>query len=151
MRWAILWGVALVAAGEALPAQSRAILPDGVSGVSFGTARRYKDASGKEMCAIVQPLGDPPVFHRGVMEIAYGVHLRPRAVKSASTQLVAPVTQEALHRIPCNAFTLVKGGFSQTLLGSTISRADKAPLASGKYVLRMTIDGETAEIVFTVR
>lgn len=54
-------------------------------------------------------------------------------------------------RVPCNAFTLVKGGFSQTQLGSTLSRPDKAPLSSGTYSLRITIDGQTADVPFAVK
>lgn len=119
--------------------------------MSFGTAQRYKDASGKEMCSIGQPLADPPAFERGVREISYGVHLQPRAVKSASTQVVAPAPQGELQRVPCNTVTLVKGGFSQTQLGSTLSRLDKAPLLSGKYLLRLTIDGQTADVPFTIK
>ena len=102
------------------------------------------------MCGIVQPLADPPVFERGVMEISYGVHLQPRGVKSAATQVIAPA-QGDLQRSPCNAFTLVQGGFSQTQLGSTLSRLDKAPLQSGKYVLRITVDGQTADVSFTIK
>ena len=142
---ALLVGIA----GE-LHAQVRATLPAGVSGVSFGTAQRYKDASGKEMCAIVQPLPEPVAFPRGVTEISYGVHLQPLAVKSASAQIVAPGSQAPLQRTSCDAFTLVKGGFSQTQLGSTISRGDKSPLRSGKYILRLTVDGQSADLPFIV-
>jgi hypothetical protein len=132
-----------------LDAQSRVTLP-GVAGVSFGKAQRYKDISGKEMCAISEPLPDPPVFARGVTEVSYGVHLRPRSVKSASTQIVAPGSQGELHRAPCHVFTPVPGGFSQTQLGSTISRVDKKPLLSGTYTLRITVDGQSAEIQFAI-
>jgi hypothetical protein len=45
----------------------------------------------------------------------------------------------------------VPGGFSQTQLGSTISRADKQPLVSGVYRLRIIVDGQTAEIAFVVK
>jgi hypothetical protein len=143
--------VCIGAAPTSAGAQSRGTLPSGIAGVSFGIAQRYKDASGKEMCSIVHPLADPPVFERGVMEISYGVHLQPRAVKSASTQVVAPAPQGELQRAPCHAFTLVKGGFSQTQLGSTLSRLDKAPLRSGRYVLRITIDSQTADVPFTIK
>ena len=121
----------------------------GVIGVSFGTAQRYKDTSGKEMCAIVTPLADPPVFPRGAAEISYGVHLQARAVKQAAAQLVTPADQE-LRRLPCNIFMPVQGGFSQTQLGSTISRVDKKPLRPGKYTLRITVDGRSAEIPFEI-
>jgi hypothetical protein len=119
--------------------------------VSFGTAQRYKDAAGKEMCAIAQALPDPPVFERGVTEISYGVGLQPGVVKSASTQVIAPAEQGYLQRTPCNGFTLVKGGFSQTLLGSTIARLDKKPMQPGAYILRITVDGQTADAPFTIR
>ena len=124
-------------------------LPAGVKSVSFGQAQRY-DASGKEFCAIVKPLPAPAVFDRGVTEISYAVELAPLTVKSASARVVAPAGQE-LRAAGCNAFTPVKGGFSQTQLGSTLSRVDKAPLRSGQYTLRMTVDGQTAEVAFTIK
>jgi hypothetical protein len=139
----------------ALPATSqspvRMTLPVGVTAVSFGTAQRYKDAAGKEMCAITQPLPDPPAFDRGFTEISYGVGLQPGVVKSASTQVIAPAEQGYLQRTPCNAFAPVKGGFSQTLLGSTIARLDKKPMQSGAYILRITVDGQTADVPFTIK
>jgi hypothetical protein len=131
-------------------AQSR-VTPPGVTGVSFGKAQRYKDTSGKEMCAIVEPVADPPVFARGVTEISYGVYLQPRVVKSASTQIVAPGGQGDLRREPCNVFTLVPGGFSQTQLGSTISRADRKPLLPGTYALRIAVDGQLSEVPFAIK
>jgi hypothetical protein len=124
-------------------------LPVGVTGVSFGKAQRYKDAAGKEMCAIVEPAATPPSFNRGVTEISYGVALQPRTVKSAAARVIAPAGQE-LRSVPCNVFTPVPGGFSQTQLGSTISRVDKQPLVSGVYRLRIIVDGQTAEITFAV-
>jgi hypothetical protein len=133
-----------------LQAQSRVTLPTGVTGVSFGTAQRYTDASGKEMCAIVPSLADPPVFPRGVTEISYGVQLQPRTVKVASARIVAPSGQGELHGVMCHAFSLITGGFSQTQLGSTISRVDKAPLKSGAYTLRVTVDGQTADVRFKI-
>jgi hypothetical protein len=147
------WHAAFLLAGLADASQSpaRITLPAGVVAVSFGTAQRYKDAAGKEMCAIVRPLGDPPVFERAIMEISYAVQLQPRTVKSASTQVISPGEQGYLQRTPCNAFEPVKGGFSQTLLGSTITRLDKKPLQSGSYVLRMTVDGQTADVPFTIK
>jgi hypothetical protein len=124
-------------------------LPNGVTGVSFGKAQRYKDAAGKEMCAIVEPRATNS-FDRGVTEITYGVALQPRAVKTAATRVTAPAGQE-LHSTPCNVFTPVKGGFSQTQLGSTISRVDKRPLVSGEYRLRITVDGQIADVPFSIR
>ena len=85
------------------------------------------------------------------MEISYGVQLQPRAVKSASTQVIAPAEQGYLQRTPCETFAPVKGGFSQTQLGSTIARLDKKPLQSGIYILRITADGQTADVTFTIR
>ena len=140
----------LMVAGGSWRAQPRITLPDGVLGVSFGTARRYTDVSGKQMCAIVPALADPPVFDRGVTEISYGVQLQPRTVRSASARVVAPSGQGELQSVPCHAFTLIKGGFSQTQVGSTISRVDKAPLKSGAYTLRVTVDGQTADIKFRI-
>jgi hypothetical protein len=124
-------------------------LPAGVKSVSFGQAQRY-DASGKEFCAIVKPLPTPAVFDRGVTEISYAVELEPRVVKSASARVIAPAGQE-LRAAGCNALTPIKGGFSQTQLGSTLSRVDKAPLRSGQYTLRITVDGQTVEVPFTIK
>ena len=143
--------VSSVIASCVVGAQGTLTLPPGVTGVHFGKAQRYKDASGKEMCAIVDPLADPPVFERGVTEISYGVQLEPRAVKSAATQVVAPAGQGELHRAPCHVFTLIKGGFSQTQLGSTIARLDKAPLIPGRYTLRVSIDGQTVDVPFAIK
>jgi hypothetical protein len=123
-------------------------LPTGVKGVRFGQAQRY-DAGGKALCAVVTPLPSPAIFERGVTEISYSVELEPRVVKSASARVVAPGAQ-ALRAVPCNGFTPIKGGFSQTQLGSSISRADKAPLSPGKYILRITVDGQVAEIAFAI-
>ena len=123
-------------------------LPSGVKSVSFGQAQRYTGA-GKEMCAIVKPLPSPAVFERGVTEMSYAVELEPQVVRSASARVIAPAGQE-LRAAGCNAFTPVKGGFSQTQLGSTLSRADKAPLRSGQYTLRITVDGQVAEVTFTI-
>lgn len=133
-----------------VPSQNAPVtLPSGVTGVSFGQAQRYK-GPGKEMCAIVQPLARPAAFERGVTEISYAVELAPQAVKSASTRVIAPAGQE-LSAIGCNVFTPVKGGFSQTQLGNTLTRIDKAPLLSGRYTLRITVDGQTVEVPFTVK
>ena len=125
-------------------------LPPGVSAVFFGRGERFKDAAGKEMCSIVNPLSEPAVFERGVTEISYGIALTPHVVKQASARVIAPGAQE-LRVVSCNIFTPVKGGFSQTQLGSTISRTDNRPLAPGAYRLRITVDGQTAEIPFSVR
>ena len=124
--------------------------PAGVTSVTFGPAQRYNDATGKEMCAIVKPVVDPPVFERGTREITYAIGLQPRTVTRASARVVAPAGQE-LRTTPCNIFTLVARGFSQTQLGSTIARADNMPLVSGRYVLRITIDGHTTEVAFTIK
>ncbi|MEO5741667.1 MAG: hypothetical protein ABIS29_13840 [Vicinamibacterales bacterium] len=138
----------LIALGLAAPSQSaRVNLPAGVKNVAFGQAQRYGE-SGKELCAIVKPLPAPAVF-RGVTEISYALELEPRTVTSASARVVAPAGQE-LRAVACNAFTPIKGGFSQTQLGSTIARTDKAPLLSGQYVLRITVDGQTVEIPFAI-
>ena len=123
-------------------------LPTGVRSVSFGQAQRY-NGTGKQLCAIVRPLSNPAVFERGVTEVSYAIELEPVVVKSASARVVAPAGQE-LGAAPCNAFTPIKGGFSQTQLGSSISRADKAPLLPGRYTLRLTVDGQVAEIPFTI-
>jgi hypothetical protein len=129
--------------------QARVTLPAGVKSVSFGQAQRYAGV-GKEMCAIVKPLPTPAVFERGVTEMSYAVELEPQVVKSASARVIAPAGQE-LRAAGCNAFTPIKGGFSQTQLGSTLSRADKAPLRSGQYTLRITVDGQVAEVAFTIK
>ena len=139
----------LIVLGFATSSQQAGIsLPAGVKNVSFGQAQRYQ-GSGKEMCAIVRPLQSPMVFERGVTEITYAVELEPRIVKSASARVVAPAGQE-LRAAACNVFTPIKGGFSQTQLGSTLKRADNAPLLPGRYTLRITVDGQTAEIPFAI-
>jgi hypothetical protein len=137
-----------VALGFAAQPQKIPALPAGVKSVSFGQAQR-SGAAGKGLCAIVRPLPHPPVFERGVLEIAYTVELEPVTVKSASARVAAPAGQE-LRTSACNAFTPIKGGLSQTQLGSSISRTDKAPLLPGAYSLRITVDGQVAEIPFTV-
>jgi hypothetical protein len=140
----------LTALGIAASSQNAPVtLPVGVKAVSFGQAQRYQGA-GKEMCAIVQALSSPATFERGVTEISYAVALEPRTVKSASARVVAPAGQE-LRAVPCNIFTPIKGGFSQTQLGSSISRIDKAPLRSGQYTLRVTVDGQVADVTFTIK
>jgi hypothetical protein len=139
----------LIMLGITAPSQNAPItLPAGVKGVMFGQAQRYGGA-GKELCGIVQPLPSPAVFVRGVTEFSYAVELEPRVVKSASARVVAPSGQE-LRAAGCNAFTPIRGGFSQTQLGSTISRADKAPLLPGQYTLRITVDGQVAQIPFAI-
>jgi hypothetical protein len=102
------------------------------------------------MCAIPKPLATPAVFERGVTEISYGVMLQPRTVKSAATRVTSPAEQP-LQSVSCNVFTPIAGGFSQTQLGATISRTDKAPLRSGAYTLQVTVDGQVAQVPFTVR
>jgi hypothetical protein len=96
-------------------------------------------------------LSTPAAFHRGVAEITYAVELAPKVVKTAAAQLTAPPGQGTLTATPCNMFTLVPGGFSQTQLGNTVSRADTKPLASGSYNVRITVDGQTVDVPFTVK
>ena len=140
----------LISLGLAALSQNASVtLPPGVKNVSFGEAQRYQGA-GKEMCAIVKPLSTPAVFERGVTEVTYAVELEPRSVKSAAVRVVAPAGQE-LRVSPCNVFTPIKGGFSQTQLGSSISRIDKGPLRSGQYTLRITVDGQTTSVPFTIK
>ncbi len=140
----------LIAFGFAAPSQTaRLTLPAGVKSVSFGQAQRY-DAGGKEFCAIVKPLPTPAVFERATTEISYAVQLEPQVVKSAAARVIAPAGQE-LRATGCNAYTPIKGGFSQTQLGSTVSRVDKAPLRPGQYTLRITVDGQTVEVAFTIK
>lgn len=140
----------LVAVAFSASLQNSAVrLPSGVTGVAFGKAQRYR-AGGKEMCAIVEQLSSPAAFARGVAEVAYAVQLEPLVVKSASARVIAPAGQE-LRAAPCNTLTPVKGGFSQTQLGSSITRTDKAPLKTGQYTLRITVDGQVTEVPFTIR
>ena len=140
----------LIAVGVATPLQNApGTLPAGVKSVSFGQAQRYSGA-GKEMCAIVRPLPSPVAFERGVTELSYAVELEPRVVKSASARVVAPSGQELI-AAGCNVFTPIKGGFSQTQLGNTLSRVDKKPLVSGQYTLRITADGQTVEVPFNIK
>lgn len=141
----ILVSLAIAASSQNVPIT----LPAGVKAVSFGQAQRYQGA-GKEMCAIVQPLPSPAAFEHGVKEISYAVALEAGTVKSASARVVAPAGQE-VRAVPCDIFTPVKGGFSQTQLGSSISRIDNAPLRSGQYTLRITVDGQTASVPFTIK
>ena len=101
------------------------------------------------MCAIVRPLASPPVFERGVKEIWYAVQMEAPVVKSASARVVAPAGQD-LRAAGCNVFTPIKGGFSQTQVGSTLSRTDNAPLLPGRYMLHIAVDGQTAEISFEI-
>jgi hypothetical protein len=105
-------------------------LPKGVKSVTFGTAHRYY-GPGKEMCVIVYPMPG-------------GV------VKSASARVIAPAAQE-LRAVGCHVFMPVKGGFTQTQIGNTLSRADKQPLRSGQYMLRVTVDGQTVDVSFTIK
>lgn len=140
---------ALIALAIAAQTQhAAAALPAGVKSVVFGQAQRYRSA-GRELCAVVKPMASPPVFARGVTEITYAVELEPKVVKSASARVVAPAGQ-ALRAAACNAFTPIAGGISQTQLGSTISRSDNAPLQPGEYMLRITVDGQTVAIPFSI-
>ena len=145
MVWAVLLTLMPVAA---LSQNAPVSLPTGVKGVSFGQAQRY-DGAGKQLCAIVRPLPRPAVFEAGVREVSYAVELEPRIVKSASARVVAPAGQD-LQAAACNAFTPIRGGFSQTQLGSSISRVDKAPLRPGQYTLRITVDGQMVDIPFVI-
>jgi len=147
----MLFVAMLIAFGIPAPAPAQrapVTLPGGVKGVSFGQAQRYQGA-GKEMCAIVRPLPSPAVFDRGVTEMTYAVELEPRVVTSASARVIAPAGQE-LRAVPCNVFMPIKGGFSQTQLGNTLSRIDKAPLQPGQYTLRITVDGQVADVPFSI-
>jgi len=149
-RLAMMFAALLMLLGISTSAQTPPVsFPAGVKSVSFGQAQRYGGA-GKQLCAIVKPLPSPAVFERGVTEISYTVELEPRVVKSASARVVAPAGQE-LRTDACNAFMPIKGGFTQTQLGSSISRVDKAPLRSGRYTLRVTVDGQAAEVPFTIK
>lgn len=139
----------VLAAWLAAPQTASITLPTGVKAVWFGQAQRYTGA-GKEMCTIVKPLPRPFAFENGVTEITYAVELEPQIVKSAAARVIAPAGQE-LRSNACNIFTPIKGGFSQTQLGSTLSRADKAPLVLGRYTLRITVDGQTVEVPFTIK
>jgi hypothetical protein len=123
-------------------------LPKGVKSVTFGTAHRYF-GPGKEMCVIVYPMPGG-VFERGVAEISYAVELEPVTVKSAAARVIAPAGQE-LRAVGCNVFTPVKGGFSQTQIGNTLSRVDKGPLRAGQYTLRITVDGQVADVPFSIK
>jgi hypothetical protein len=138
----------LFAPAWAADAQPRVTLPTGVVRVSFGTAHRYF-GPGKEMCVVVYP-SPTAVFKRGITELTYAVELEPKTVKHASAQVVGDAPQP-LRSVPCNVFTPVPGGFSQTQIGSTISRVDKGPLAPGQYMLRITVDGQSADVPFTIK
>ena len=141
----LIFVLALTTVGET---QTRVTLPKGVKSVSFGTAHRYI-GPGKEACVIVYPLPNA-VFDRGITELTYAVELEPMTVKKASAQLVTN-TEQPLMSVPCNVFTPVRGGFSQTQIGNTISRQDQAPLASGRYTLRINVDGQTVDVPFSIK
>ena len=144
MRFLPIFFVAFIALDHA---QQRVTLPKGVTRVSFGTAHRYF-GPGKESCVVVYPLPSA-VFERGITELTYAVELEAKAVKQASATIMG-VPAQPLRSVPCNVFTPIPGGFSQTQIGNTISRADKGPLASGQYTLRIVVDGQTADIPFTI-
>lgn len=129
-------------------AQTPSTLPRGVKRVLFGTAHRYY-GPGKEMCVIVYPLPSA-VFERGTTELSFAVELEAQTVKKASAQVTGS-TPQTLRSVPCNVFTPIRGGFSQTQIGSTISRIDNAPLASGEYRVRIVVDGATAEVPFSIK
>lgn len=139
----------VIALAFAVPAQHAPVtLPKGVKSVTFGTAHRYY-GPGKEMCVVVYPVPGG-VFEHGVTELSYAVELEPQTVTSASARVIAPAGQE-LRAVACNVFMPIKGGFTQTQLGNTISRVDTAPLRSGRYTLRITVDGQTAVVPFTIK
>jgi hypothetical protein len=139
----------LIAFGLAVSSQAAQVtLPAGVKSVTFGTAHRYY-GPGKEMCVVVYPMPGG-VFEHGVTELSYAVELEPQTVTSASARVIAPAGQE-LRAVACNVFLPIKGGFTQTQLGNTLSRVDKAPLRAGRYTLRITVDGQTAEVPFTIQ
>jgi hypothetical protein len=140
---AILFSLAFAASQNA-----PVTLPAGVKSVAFGTAHRYY-GPGKEMCVVVYPMPGG-IFERGVTEISYAVELEPQTVKSAAARVIAPAGQE-IRAAACNVFMPIKGGFTQTQLGSTLSRVDKAPLRPGQYTLRITVDGQTAEVPFSIK
>jgi len=142
----ILFGFA--AAAQNTPSGVPVRLSEGVKSVAFGTAHRYY-GPGKEMCVVVYPRPGG-VFERGITEISYAVELEPQTVKSAAARVIAPAGQE-IHAVACNVFMPIKGGFTQTQLGSTLSRVDKAPLRPGQYVLRITVDGQTADVPFRIK
>ena len=131
-----------------LSGQARVTLPKGVKSVAFGTAHRYF-GPGKEMCAIAYPLPSA-VFDAGITELSYAVELEAKTVKQAAVQVIGDSAQQ-LRSVPCNVWTPVRGGFSQTQIGNTISRIDKAPLAPGQYKLRIVVDGQTAEVPFSIK
>jgi hypothetical protein len=142
--------IVLVALAAIAEAQPRVTLPTGVTRVSFGTAHRYF-GPGKESCVVVYPLPSA-AFERGVTEITYAVELEAKIVKQASaTVMGASASAQPLRSVPCNVFTPIRGGFSQTQIGNTISRADKGPLPSGQYTLRIVVDGQTADVPFSIK
>ncbi len=124
-------------------------LPAGAVRVSFGTAVRTRNAAGTESCRITKPLSPPVIFDRPT-EITYTVELEPKGAKSARAQLIAPAAQ-ALTAVPCNVFTLVMRGFSQTQVGNTVSRADGKPFSPGVYRVHVTIDGQSTDVAFTIK
>lgn len=138
----------LVAGASVGFAQTRVTLPKGVKGVTFGTAERYK-GPGKEMCVIPKPVSEPVSFPRGVRELSYAVELEPRAVTKAVAHVIGDAPQE-LRAAACNVFTPIPGGFSQTQLGSTISRVDGGALSAGRYALRIVVDGQTVDVPFSI-
>jgi MFS family permease len=146
--WLAVVLVGMVLQCAVASAQTGVGLPKGVKRVSFGTAHRYF-GPGKEMCVIVYPLPSA-AFEKGVTELTYAVELEPQTVKQAAAHVVGDSPQ-ALRSLACNVFTPVRGGFSQTQIGNTISRIDKAPLAPGRYTLHITVDGQTADVPFSVK
>ena len=122
-----------------------------MSRIAFGAAQRASGSGGLNTCTIPSPLPEPAVFPPDTRELSYIVQLEPRSVKSASAEVVAPDGQGQLLGVQCNGFTIVTGGMSQTQLGNTISRLDKQPLKAGIYTLRITVDGQSADVPFVVK
>jgi hypothetical protein len=145
--WRLMAVVLLLACPDVRADQT---LPPGVGRVTFGVAERSKNSAGTETCRIPKPLGTPAAFERGITEITFAVELAPRIVKSAATEVKGPPDQGRLRAVSCNGFTIFAGGFSQTQLGNTVSRVDGKPLKSGSYTLRITVDGQMADVPFTV-
>ena len=140
--------VVVAGSAQAASADQKSTLPEGVKSVAFGTAHRYF-GPGKEMCVITYPV-PTAVFARGVTELSYAVELEPQTVTKASAQVIGEAPQP-LRAVPCNVFTPIRGGFSQTQIGNTISRTDKAPLAPGTYKLRISVDGYSTDVPFTIK
>ena len=101
---------------------------------------------------IIASVEDPAVIGKILAHLEHRMQVREvPANAAAANRPRGPPGQGEFQRVPCHAFTPVAGGFSQTQLGSTLSRLDKAPLSSGTYFVRITIDGQTADVPFAVK